>query len=197
MNNYKNEKNLEIECQKAYEILKEALKNKKLNDSTIIEKNKFCSVLDMFEVMDLQNKNCKLEKAINILNTEIDKLKKINDETQTEIKGLVRECNELYTENQEMLVAIDLKDKEILELKNKRHNYTLSNLHYQKKIDNLERENKSLKEGFIHEINYKESLIHNNKMYEENYKNLLNNFNKSSIHLLNELTTPFTLVGKL
>ena len=67
----------------------------------------------------------------------------------------------------------------------------------QKKIDNLERENKSLKEGFIHEINYKESLIHNNKMYEENYKNLLNNFNKSSIHLLNELTTPFTLVGKL
>lgn len=197
MNNYKNEKNLEIECQKAYEILKEALKNKKINDSTIIEKNKFCSVLDMFEVMDLQNKNCKLEKAINILNTEIDKLKKINDETQTEIKGLVRECNELYTENQEMLVAIDLKDKEILELKNKRHNYTLSNLHYQKKIDNLERENKSLKEGFIHEINYKESLIHNNKMYEENYKNLLNNFNKSSIHLLNELTTPFTLVGKL
>lgn len=197
MNNYKNEKNLEIECQKAYEILKEALKNKKINDSTIIEKNKFCSVLDMFEIMDLQNKNCKLEKAINILNTEIDKLKKINDETQTEIKGLVRECNELYTENQEMLVAIDLKDKEILELKNKRHNYTLSNLHYQKKIDNLERENKSLKEGFIHEINYKESLIHNNKMYEENYKNLLNNFNKSSIHLLNELTTPFTLVGKL
>ena len=129
MNNYKNEKNLEIECQKAYEILKEALKNKKINDSTIIEKNKFCSVLDMFEVMDLQNKNCKLEKAINILNTEIDKLKKINDETQTEIKGLVRECNELYTENQEMLVAIDLKDKEILELKNKRHTYTLTKPH--------------------------------------------------------------------
>lgn len=197
MNNYTNEKNLEIECQKAYKILKEALKNKKLNDSTIIENNKFNSVLDMFELMDLKNKYDKSEKAIELLSTGIDKLRKINDEKRIEIKGLIRECNDLYTENQEMLVAIDLKDKEILELKNKRHNYTLSNLHYQKKIDKLERENKSLKESLNHEINYKESLIHNTKMYEDNYKNLLNNFNKSSIHLLNELTTPFTLVGKL
>lgn len=192
MNNYKNEKNLEIECQKAYEILKEALKNKKLNDTNIVQKKNFSEIVNMFELMDLNMNNCKSEKAIELLNTIINKLKKSNEEKQTEIKGLVQECNELYTENQEMIIAINDKDNQIHDLRNHVDNLKHDNVNYRTRIHELGTNSHDLIEK-IEELNRTIALKNNEIKELKDYNNLSiekrhtsNKYNDSKIKQLEQ-----------
>lgn len=60
------------------------------------------------------------------VNEELFNLRNELSKKNKEIKGLAQECNELYIENQEINIAIDLKDKEILELRNKIILYQIS-----------------------------------------------------------------------
>lgn len=126
----------ETKITNAIKLIKTALKERKFSNSNLANVSSLSDLICDFEIMDLQDKNDKLESKICNQNTEIKKLKEeiekfntIIKHQQEQIDSLVQDNNNLHTENCEMTLAINDKDKEIEDLKENIDNLICNNSH--------------------------------------------------------------------